>query len=155
MDNCNRLQQISAFHDGELNTEERDDLLMHIDQCSACREELETLEKLSNVVSAISEPSVSTELVTSLHREVDSSSQATILKIAEAVSSVAATILVVCSFWLWHIASSGPASNPMPGMEDETLENNIRYMQTGKTENKNLGKWMMEGLASNGNGNND
>ena len=88
--------------------------------------------------------------VARLHKSVDTTPQSTILKIAEAASSIAATILVVCTFWLWHMSASSRVDDSSTQPDDKTLEQNIRYMQTGKIDYRNLGRRMIDSLAMNG-----
>jgi len=103
MSSCEHSRKISAYHDGELPREQRRDLEEHIRECSSCGRELERLRVLSGFLAAAEMPGMSSDVLDRLHGSVDSVQEVFVLRMAERVMAVAATLLVVCAVWFWQI----------------------------------------------------
>lgn len=104
MPSCEYNHKISAYHDGELPTEERRDLKEHIQECSSCAQELQELRSLSRFFAAAEMPGMSSDALDSLHRHVGSVRDVFVLQMAERLMTAAAALLVVCAVWFWQTA---------------------------------------------------
>ncbi len=106
------IQRISAYHDGELPPPEAEELAEHIRHCSACRQELERLQALSNWLAAAPAPDVSPGALRRLHRSLRPRRDRIILRTAKALTAAAAAVLIVCSALLWQ--RRGAAAGALP-----------------------------------------
>ena len=114
MASCKNILKIGAYHDGELSPDEAEDLARHIRQCPLCRQELERLQTISNWLSSSPAPGIPAAALARLRRSVQPRRDRTILRTAEALTTIAAAVLVVCSALVWHDreTSTGPAEAP-------------------------------------------
>ena len=102
MPSCEHNGKISAYHDGELPMEECRDLEEHIRSCPACAQELEQLGSVSRLFAAAEMPEMPSDVVERLHSRIGSVREVLVLRMAERLMTAAATLLVVCTVWLWQ-----------------------------------------------------
>ena len=104
MPSCERSRKISAYHDGELPTEEGRELEGHIQQCPHCARELEWFRSLSGLFAAAGMPEMSSDALDRLHGRIGSVREVFVLRMAEKLMAAAATLLVGCAIWFWQTA---------------------------------------------------
>jgi anti-sigma factor RsiW len=104
MSDCSFNQQISAYHDGELDSSRREEVERHLLQCPACSAELTELRKMSNlfVERAAPQPKLSQISLYRLHQQTQKVMEDGLVRIARAISAIAACVLVASSAWLMH-----------------------------------------------------
>ncbi len=105
---CESNRQISAYHDGELPAGVAGELAEHIRQCPSCRRELERLRSLSQWLAAAPVPEAPEALLERLRRSVQPRRDRIALRMAEALTAVAAVVLVACSAMLWQRSRPQP-----------------------------------------------
>jgi anti-sigma factor RsiW len=108
---CESNRQISAYHDGELPAGAARELAEHIRHCPSCRQELERLRSLSQWLAAAPMPEAPEALLERLRRSVQPRRDRIALRVAEALTAVAAVVLVACSAMLYQ--RSRPRSAPV------------------------------------------
>ncbi len=67
MRNCEHIQQISAYYDGEPPPKERRLIEAHLQECDVCARELRQLRRLSCLMSGVRMPAVPAEVLLRLH----------------------------------------------------------------------------------------
>ncbi len=145
MNECENAQQLSAYHDGELPAAARAEFEEHLRQCSSCASELAYLRELSRLLGGLAEPKISSHALHRLHRGADDASQVGIWRIARMVTAVAATILLVCSVWMW-LLSTAAAGELSPWERSALQQEEFPAAQNGGEQ---LAMWMIEGLTGN------
>lgn len=149
MNECERAQQRSAYHDDELAPAARAEFEGHLRQCPDCAAELAQLRALSGLLGKVAEPRISSQALHRLHRGADNASQAGIWRMAKAASAVAAAVLLVCSVWMWRLSAGTGTLGEIPQWERSALrQDEPSAAETGREE---LAQWIMEGLTGNGN----
>lgn len=103
MTDCPFSQQLSAYHDGELDAHARAAFEGHLQQCSACAAQLAQLRALSGLFASAAQPRLSQISTHRLHRTVDAVMDEGIVRAARFTSAAAAAVLLVCSILLAQI----------------------------------------------------
>ena len=111
---CGFSGRLSAFFDGELRGEERRTVEAHLKQCPSCAAELEAIASVSETLKGAYSPDASEGCRERLRASIPRGSVDTIMRLAEALTAVAATILVAS---LFYIAAS--VSQPAEAVRDE------------------------------------
>ena len=115
---CKYSRQLNAYHDGELSSAALAELERHLESCPPCTEELERLTHLSQLLAGVSIPEMSAGVPARLHGAIGSVREVVVVRMAERLIAVAATVLVVCGLWLWHAnGASKPYDGPLEGWE--------------------------------------
>jgi len=102
MQRCKYSRQLSSYYDGELSYAEQAELRRHVQSCASCAKELEQLRKLSRLLKAAHAPSMPEAALSRLHGKIGSVGEVVVVRLAERLIAVAATVLVACGLWLWH-----------------------------------------------------
>jgi anti-sigma factor RsiW len=97
---CPTNSEWSAYHDGELDERRRRELAEHLAWCAACVAQLNELQMLSGMFAAATVPVLSPIGVHRLHNSVEGVMDQGLLRLARAMSAIAACVLLVGSFWL-------------------------------------------------------
>jgi anti-sigma factor RsiW len=114
MEQCQYITWIGAMLDGELDAARRRELEGHLPTCANCQAELASLTQLSQVVrNDLVAPPISTAAMKRLHAQADDLADRSLRHLAEALSGVAAVILIGCSLWLLRTPTV-QASDQMP-----------------------------------------
>lgn len=117
---CPFLNQLSAYHDGELDEAAREQVKQHLLTCPACREELTQLVSLSRLLEENLAFDISPATIAAVHERVDRQPSLGLQHWAEASAAVAATILLVCSLWMSRL----PLRNnqlAMPALDSQSM----------------------------------
>lgn len=111
---CNFDQQIEAYHDGQLPAEQRTAVERHLTECAACATRLEELAAISAMFAAATGPQLSQIGRHRLHRAVASEMDRGLVRLAGALSGIAAGIVLIGSIGLLHVqnAAAVPQSAP-------------------------------------------
>jgi anti-sigma factor RsiW len=114
MEPCQYITWIGPMLDGELDAQRRAALEAHLPGCPACQDELETLQQLGAMLrTELKRPSINAAALQHLHAQVDDSGDRSLRHLAEALSGLAAAILIGCSLWLVRTPSV-QASDQLP-----------------------------------------
>ncbi|MGD9809324.1 MAG: anti-sigma factor [Deferribacterales bacterium] len=70
MDCIKTSENLSAYHDGELNREEEENIRLHLDSCMTCRSEYAGIQDLSMMFKGAERPSAPPELTDRIHEAV-------------------------------------------------------------------------------------
>ena len=145
MSECQHSDKLSAYHDGELRPAEAAEAERHLAACPACAAELGRLVKLSQAFAGLPRPLVSPQMMRRLHRRIDTLPGLAIARLAEALTAVAASIVIACGVWLW--ASSAPAgAATMPLWEAAVLQKPVGTAPPPASEDRLVG-WIVEDLS--------
>ena len=135
MSDCPIQSQLSAYHDGELDSQAVSQVEAHIATCAACREELAGLRNISGLFAAKAPaPMLPVELAR-LHRSLEGGvagqigyrpAEADFLRTAGMLSALAASILIISGVWLAefpsrHAATLSPGVAVVPASETPGL----------------------------------
>jgi anti-sigma factor RsiW len=100
--------------DGELDAQRGSALEAHLPACPACQAELEALQQLGTMLrTELKPPPIDAAALQHLHAQVDDFGDRSLRHMAEALSGLAAAILIACSLWLVR-APSVQASDQIP-----------------------------------------
>ena len=140
MSECEQARRLSAYHDGEISGPEREALEAHLRQCPACAAELSRLHKLSRLFAAAERPQMSPAAVARLRRATDAVVTADLGRMAKELMAVAASILIVCSLWLWQSRGQAEPTEPIPAWETAA----VTYQGTPATaSDEQLARWIV------------
>lgn len=147
MNECTQASRVSAYHDGELSPAVRGELERHLQGCSACAAELGRLRRLSGLAGSMAPIPMPPAAMERLHRRVDGLPSRPILRLAEAVSGVAAAILIACVIGL---AAGGVGPEPPAAVaawdESQAIGAAPAEAAPGGSEEP-LAMWMVQNLS--------
>jgi anti-sigma factor RsiW len=120
MQDCPFHSQLSAFHDGEMDSDAAGRFAGHLAGCAQCMEELTSLQSISGLFASLPEGRMYPLELARLHQNLDNTvssqtSTADFLRTAGMLSALAASILVISSVWIAEIPSR-PAATLSPGV---------------------------------------
>jgi anti-sigma factor RsiW len=141
---CEYNLWISALVDGELDAQRRATLEAHLPGCPQCQAELESLQQLAQSLRQLAPPPISPEALRRLHAAADELGDRSLRHLAEALSGVAAVILIGCSFWLFR-APSVQASDQLPPWYSIST---IRPQQNAVPQSMQTAEWIFSELSS-------
>ncbi len=111
MAGCPTSEQLSAFHDGELDEVRRAEIEEHLRRCGSCGAEMERLQAISRVVGALV-AKLSPIGLHRLHRRVDQAMEEGLLRLVRVLNAMAACVLI-----------AGSARLMMKTRQQQTVEN--------------------------------
>src|SRR5271163_2413992 len=97
---CPFNEQISAFHDDEVDDAHRAEIQAHLRDCPSCAAELDRLQAMSRLLMAAPEMRLSQIGLHRLHRRVDQAMEEGLLRFVRVFNAIAACVLVAGSAWL-------------------------------------------------------
>lgn len=97
---CPFNEQISAFHDNEVDEALAARIGEHLRDCPSCAAELERLEAMSRLVMSAPAPRLSQIGLHRLHRRMDQAMEEGLLRFVRVFNAIAACVLVAGSAWL-------------------------------------------------------
>ena len=148
MSQCEQSDRLSAYHDGELDAPSRAAMDRHLASCASCAAELGRLRRLSGLLRAAAPAELSAGAMRRLHRSAELASSSTLRRWAEALTAVAAAILITFSVWLWRLPPAGATSGPMPTWETAALQHPSDSSATGAaTPEEQLASWVLQDLS--------
>lgn len=101
---CSFQSRLSAFHDGELDSETSARLEAHLADCESCREALGGIRAVSRLLGTPGSGRLSQIGLARLHETADSAAGGrSIFPLAKTMIAVAASILIIASAWLAEI----------------------------------------------------
>jgi len=112
MASCPTSQQLSAYHDGELDEALRLEIQRHLPTCAACNAELARLGALSALVAEAPGAKLSQIGLHRLHRRVEQAMEEGLMRFVRVLNTVAACVLI-----------AGSAFLVMRSRQDRTVEN--------------------------------
>jgi len=149
MRDCEHIEQISAYYDGELSPEERRLMETHLQQCDVCARELRQLKRLSSLMSGVRMPELPVGVLRRLHDNAASLRQRMIVRLAERLTAAAAAILVVCAAWIfvdrargealptvaspWELTAVSPADDPLVSEQQQIARWIVEDLSLGNT----------------------
>jgi anti-sigma factor RsiW len=102
-------QQLSAYHDGELSSDQQSLLSAHLSWCEACLKRIEQLTQMSSLLAGSSPTAISQMALHRLHAKLDGVIERGLIRWAWEVSGIAAAILIVGSIMLARMADPSSA----------------------------------------------
>lgn len=110
---CPYSQHLSAYHDGELPAQMRQDVEHHLPLCAACSAELEQYRQLSAALASAPWPRLSIRQKQELYALSPTVGEAVSIRIAKWTAALAASVLLAASTWvLVRQATAQPAADP-------------------------------------------
>jgi anti-sigma factor RsiW len=97
---CPYTGQIGAYLDGELDAAQRRGLEAHLSSCAACARESGEVRSLKALFAAAEYPALTGPAIERLHDQAESLYERGTLRIAQALSGLAACLLIAGSLWL-------------------------------------------------------
>ena len=152
---------LGAHLDRELDESRRRDLESHLSHCPTCANELRELQEMRSLIvaSAGKSPELSGDGLARLHASVDAQAERSLLRFAEALSGVAAAVLIVASASLWVMGSQAHASDPVTPAQWETAaispqqDETFASASTVSSPTLETAEWIVQDLsARRGNG---
>lgn len=112
MTTCPYSEHLSAFHDGELPAQMRQDIEHHLPLCAACAAELEQLRHLSAAIASAPWPRLSIRQKQDLYALSPTVGEAVSIRISKWTAALAASVLLAASTWvLVRQATTQPAAD--------------------------------------------
>lgn len=144
MHECEHIQKVSAYHDGELSTEEARVLKVHLVQCPVCAQELREVKKLSSILGKAVDFETPAKVIKRLHQSVAIVQEASVTTLAKMLTAAAAAILIVCAAWLWSMSKSD-ASSPTVSLWERTA---VTLGADTTNDVQQIAHWIVEDLSS-------
>src|SRR5689334_1074221 len=110
--NCEQLNQVHAYHDGELPTEQRAALESHLSSCPECSELLTELRGLSRMLSAAALADVPADVMQRLRDARYVMPENGVLKIAGWLTAAAAAVLLAALLYFPRESNESMAAAP-------------------------------------------
>jgi anti-sigma factor RsiW len=113
--NCLYGASLDAYYDGELSADAAQELEEHVATCPACLADLEEIREVSRAFEKLGAEGPSASALTRAHQAAESAvagAPSPVLRVAGTLASLAASVLVIASAWLWE--SSGEVVQPRP-----------------------------------------
>lgn len=149
MSACEHSRQVSAYYDGELPPEERARVEEHIRQCPICAKELDQLRQISRLLGAARIPDLPADLPPRLRGAAPSAADRWLVRTAEALTAVAAAVLVASGLWLWRTSATQATRNdPFSTWEETAVTLGMRPPSDEDREIR-LAQWIVEDLSRN------
>lgn len=157
MPDCSFGLRIDAYYDGELEPDVHAIFERHLSECAECRAELESLQRLTAHFDATSTAKLSHNKLRRLYDTPQAPTERTLLPFAMGLMATAASILVVCSAWLYEVPRSAPtarvvAKGDLPAWEQlaMTLQVEPPSVLGGETAvaQADLADWMLFRLSN-------
>lgn len=98
MQTCPHNLEVSQFHDGELSPERRGEVERHLGECAACAAELAALRGMSRALASAARAEMSGAFLVRMRKAMSAARERemrSVLRLAEALTAMAAMILVV------------------------------------------------------------
>jgi anti-sigma factor RsiW len=112
MANCEFDEKIAAYHDGELDAQERAAVEAHLAQCAGCRQSLDQLRAMSGLLVSVEQPRLSQIARYRLHQKVGAAMERGLLRLAWTMSGIAASVLLLASVWLMRVNANAITQAP-------------------------------------------
>jgi len=112
MTECSYSEQVSAYHDGELDAASGAVIERHLDSCPPCADRLAELRGMSRLFAATTLPHLSQIGMHRLHSRLDALIDGGLVRLARVMTGIAAAVLLVGSLWLIRSQPAPVASNP-------------------------------------------
>lgn len=147
MSDCKHSRFLSAYHDGELPSEECRRLEDHLRECPACARELERLKSLSRLFAAAPMPEMPADALERVHRRVAAARNGVVMRMAEVFTAAAAAVLVACVGWLWQVSRMSEAqAQPVEPWERTAITLRTELPAGAGTELQVV-QWVVEDLS--------
>jgi len=142
---CEYSGGLGVYHDGELDAVASADVERHLGSCAGCAAEMGRLRRLSGLLAAASRPALSPRAMRRLHASAELASSTGLRHWAEALTAVAAAILVALSVWLWRLPLPSEPAGAALTWETAALQRPSETAST--TPEDQLATWLMQDLA--------
>jgi anti-sigma factor RsiW len=146
MSECEQAGRLSAYHDGELDAAAAGILERHVLQCASCSAELGRIRGLSRLLGGLAPAQPSPQALRRFHRTADLAASGAIRHWAEALTAIAAAILVTFSAWLWRAEASQPPTDAAPTWEVSAVHRPTEPSAGGSEDQ--FAAWAAQDLSS-------
>lgn len=146
---CPQASWLGAYHDGELDARASADVEAHLGACPACAEEMARLVRVSQLLARAARPAPTAAQMARFHEAARDASSAGIRHWAEALTALAAAVLITFSAWLWRMPSAA-ASGGYPSSTWEVTALRGPSEQAPATDEDQLVEWQLQNLSSEG-----
>ncbi|HVX83371.1 MAG TPA: zf-HC2 domain-containing protein [Phycisphaerae bacterium] len=146
---CRRMEQASAYYDGELSGDRRADFELHLADCGACRAELASLKGLSGRFAAMRTPAAGAALAEKIRRRLEAQEERGVLHAAEALMGIAAALMIAALVGLRMIGNGGTqtAAAPAPDPDWAVAAQHPVPDVAGGGQETVLAQWMVDDLS--------
>ena len=145
MDTCSYSMQLSAYHDGELSSSEREQLERHVAACPACAAELEQFRRLSALLDTAPRPRLSDESRRELYALAPQVEEAGYLRIAKWMTAMAASVMLAASVWVMSHQPGTQAFSDVPRAWEQDAIN----PPTDASAEPRFAEFVVNGLSDN------
>jgi anti-sigma factor RsiW len=114
MTKCEHSRSVSAYHDDELPEAQRQFMASHISECLLCAYELKQLRSLSRLLTEANRPQLTAGAMKQMHQSVGKAREHLVMRTAEMLTAAAATILIICTAWIWQGGDVSESVPPVP-----------------------------------------
>lgn len=145
MDACSYSIQLSAYHDGELSSSDREQVERHVAECPACAAELRQFRRLSALLDAAPRPRLNDQSRRDLYALAPQVQEASYLRIAKWMTAMAASMMLGASLWVMSHQPSTQAFSDVPRAWEQDAIN----PPTDASAEPRFAEFVVNGLSDN------
>jgi hypothetical protein len=145
---CQYASRLGAYHDGELDSPAAAEMERHVGGCASCQAELSRLRGLSRLMGGWQPPQPSPCAMRRFHATAALAGSGAIRHWAEALTAVAAAILITFTFWLWRMPPVGSAAEPASRGEVSVIQH-ASELPSSASEDE-FSAWLIQDAPSEG-----
>jgi anti-sigma factor RsiW len=156
MPDCPYKLRLQAYHDGQLRPDDAGEIERHLPDCGGCAGELAALRELSELLGDRQAAIIRADELSRIHAAVEEVSDRSLLRLAVAMASVAASILIISMAWMYDLPT---ATSPLVQQDHAVPEwERLAEMQrpdtpfadssteAGLADARDTADWMLKGI---------
>lgn len=120
MNTCEHAPLIGPYHDNEMSPAGRDAFARHLEGCNQCRAELDRIRMISGMVASWPAPQLSPAVAARIKRSFNANPSRGLVRLAEALSAIAAMVLIVCSVGMMRQRPAAPPTGEVASLVTDT-----------------------------------
>jgi anti-sigma factor RsiW len=140
---CRYCEKLGAYRDGQLDATAWSMLEQHLGRCPFCAAELDRLGRLSALLKGAGAVEMPAEAMRRFHATAEAAGSFSLHRLAEALTAVAAAILVACALWMWSPSTAGGPTGA-PVWEASVLQ---RPSETPAGQEDQFAVWVVQDLS--------
>ena len=147
MSKCEGGRRVDAWHDGQMNAQERQAMEAHLRECPDCAREAEEARRMSRFMASARLPGLPPGGRERLMRLGGRRAEFTLVRLSEYVMAAAAMVLACCVGWLAVSGERSAATERTPSLwESAAVTPRTEALSANETESY-MARWIVADLG--------